>query len=164
MLQTLHSLDRLERGMVNLSIEVNLAYSRLGSGYQSHFEVSTSIWINDTTLLLINQHWRRFSMNAKTSHPRTEQALFLDYLYREPMLSDWLATSLGRTAFKKRLQRARKFELLKRIFGLKILYAAPDVSVSRVDAVKLHDLEKLASGSVEGVRVKRIILRVGESG
>lgn len=63
-------------------------------------------------------------------------------------------------SLKKRLQRGRKFALLVKIFGKDILYAIPDVSVTRLDGVKLEDLVKLETGSVETNRVTRILARM----
>jgi hypothetical protein len=44
---------------------------------------------------------------------------------------------------QKRLQRARKFLLLVDVFGPFVLNVIPEVSVSRLDMVKLDDLYKL---------------------
>ena len=51
-----------------------------------------------------------------------------------------MVSPTSRSTLKKRLQRGRKFELLVRIFGTGILSAVPEVSVSRVDQVRLEDL------------------------
>ena len=58
------------------------------------------------------------------------------------------------------LQRGRKFLLLVTIFGTNVLHAVPEVSVRRLDLVSLEELKKLATGSVETVRVKRILGRM----
>jgi hypothetical protein len=63
-------------------------------------------------------------------------------------------------SLKKRLQRGRKFVLLVKIFGKDILYVVPEVSVTRLDGVKLEDLVKLETGSVETNRVTRILARM----
>jgi hypothetical protein len=52
-------------------------------------------------------------------------------------------------SLKKRLQRGRKFVLLVKILGKDILYAVPEVSVTRLDGVKLEDLVKLETSAVE---------------
>jgi hypothetical protein len=44
---------------------------------------------------------------------------------------------------QKRLQRARKFLLLVEVFGPFVLNVVPEISVSRLDMVKLDDLYKL---------------------
>ena len=49
----------------------------------------------------------------------------------------------ARFALQKRLQRARKFLLLVDVFGPFVLNVVPEVSVSRLDMVKLDDLLKL---------------------
>jgi hypothetical protein len=51
------------------------------------------------------------------------------------------------------LQRKRKFLLLVNI----VLHAVPEVSVHRLDRVKLEGLKKLATGSVDTVKVKRTL-------
>jgi hypothetical protein len=63
-------------------------------------------------------------------------------------------------SLKKRLQRGRKFVLLVKIFGKDILFVVPEVSVTRLDGVKLEDLVKLETGSVETNRVTRILARI----
>jgi hypothetical protein len=55
---------------------------------------------------------------------------------------------------------AESFVLLVKIFGKDILYAVPEVSVTRLDGVKLEDLVKLETGSVETNRVTRILARI----
>jgi hypothetical protein len=54
----------------------------------------------------------------------------------------------------------RKFVLLVKIFGKDILYVVPEVSVTRLNGVKLEDLVKLETGSVETNRVTRILARM----
>lgn len=65
-----------------------------------------------------------------------------------------LATLWG---LKKRLQRGGKFVHLVKMFGQDIPYAVPKVSVTHLDGVKLEDLVKLETGSVETNRVTRIL-------
>jgi hypothetical protein len=48
----------------------------------------------------------------------------------------------------------RKFLLLLTIFGTNVLHAVPEVSVRRMDLVSLEEMKKLATGSVETVRIK----------
>jgi SNF2 family DNA or RNA helicase len=94
-------------------------------------------------------------------HPRTEQKVIFDMLCNEP---DFQVASKDLTtqwSVKKRLQRGRKFLLLVKLFGEKILHAGPEVSVTRLELVKLEDLTKLATGSAETSRVKRILARMG---
>jgi hypothetical protein len=56
-------------------------------------------------------------------------------------------------------QRGRKFLLLVTIFGTNVLHAVPEVSVRRLDLV-FEELKKLATGSVEAIRVKWILGRM----
>jgi hypothetical protein len=44
--------------------------------------------------------------------------------------------------------------------GENILHAVPEVSVTCLDSVKLEDLTKLVTGSVEANKVKRILARM----
>jgi hypothetical protein len=93
-------------------------------------------------------------------HPRTEQKVLFETLCNEP---DFQVASMDLTTLwnlKKRLQRSRKFLLLVRTFGENVLHAVPEVSVIRLDSVKLEDLTKLVTGSVEANKVKRILARM----
>jgi hypothetical protein len=59
----------------------------------------------------------------------------------------------ARFALQKRLQRARKFLSLVDVFGPFLLNVVPEISVSRLDMVKLDDLYKLdGNGLNEQVR------------
>ena len=46
-------------------------------------------------------------------------------------------------AVRKRLQRARNFWLLVQKYGTVVLNAAPQVSVSKVDLLRLEDLKEV---------------------
>ena len=48
-------------------------------------------------------------------------------------------------AVRKRLQRARKFWLLVQKYGTVVLNAAPQVSVSKVDLLRLEDLMEVSA-------------------
>jgi hypothetical protein len=61
---------------------------------------------------------------------------------------------------KTQLQRSRKFLLLVKTFGEDILHAVPEVSVTRLDPVKLEDLTKLATGSVEANKIEKLLARM----
>ena len=52
---------------------------------------------------------------------------------------------------QKRLQRARKFLSLVDVFGPFVLNVVPEISVSRLDTVKLDDLYKLDSNGLNEV-------------
>jgi hypothetical protein len=54
----------------------------------------------------------------------------------------------ARFALQKRLQRARKFLSLVDVFGPFVLNVVPEISVSRLDTVKLDDLYKLDSNGL----------------
>jgi hypothetical protein len=91
---------------------------------------------------------------------RSLQGATLAKLLLEPMLAEIAKDQKRVAAFKKRLQRARKFSLIKGIFGERVLEATPEICVTRMDRIKLDELQRLRSGSVEGVRIKRIIMKM----
>jgi hypothetical protein len=69
-----------------------------------------------------------------------------------------------RSALQKRLQRARKFLLLVDVFGMSVLDSVPEVSVSRVDVLRMEELRSLADGSclkaeVDSIRQKQDSLK-----
>ena len=86
--------------------------------------------------------------------------MLFELLCKEPCFQHTASDQSARSSLKKRLQRGRKFDLLVKVFGVNVLYAVPEVSVSRLDAVKLEDLVQLGSGSIEGVKVKRILQKM----
>ena len=70
--------------------------------------------------------------------------------------SDKTATS----RLKKQLQRGRKFLALCNALGTEVLGFVPEICVTRVDTVKLSELEKLKEGSMEKIRVREILSAV----
>jgi len=73
-----------------------------------------------------------------------------------PPVIQWLESPTARARLQKRLQRARKFVIIVDIFGEQVLQWVPEISVSRLDLVRLEDLQKIASGSIEQKRVQII--------
>jgi hypothetical protein len=74
-------------------------------------------------------------------------------LYEEPAFVASVASGPARFALQKRLQRAGKFLLLIEVLGPFVLNVVPEVSVSRLNLIKLDDLQKLViDGSNEQVR------------
>jgi hypothetical protein len=74
------------------------------------------------------------------------------------------SSNTRRSALQKRLQRARKFLLVVDAFGLSILDSVPEVSVSRVDVLRMEELRSLVDGScmkteVESIRRKQDSLK-----
>jgi hypothetical protein len=63
---------------------------------------------------------------------------------------------MRRSALQKRLQRARKFLLLVDAFGMSVLDSVPEVSVSRVDVLRMEELRSLADGSCMQAEVNSI--------
>jgi hypothetical protein len=50
--------------------------------------------------------------------------------------------------------------LLVKALGNDILYAVPEVSVTRLDAIRLEELALLCAGSIEEAKVKMILSRM----
>jgi hypothetical protein len=93
-------------------------------------------------------------------HSRTEQSRFFDLLCEEPCFQAIVHQVNARSCLKKRLQRARKYHHLVKIFGMAVLHAAPVVCVSRMDGVKMEDLRDMCTNSMDDVRVKRITINL----
>jgi len=86
-------------------------------------------------------------------HSRSQQQRSFALLCEKPAFAASALPGPARFALQKRLQRARKFLLLVEIFGPFVLNVVPEVSVSRLDLIKLNDLQKLVGdGSNEQVR------------
>jgi hypothetical protein len=150
-------LQTLDERSMTLSVSTNFAYWRLGVAYQAFADVS--LYTRHYPDRLMKPLQRRRSNFGPALHPRTEQRIIFDLLWDDPDFR--LASDLTtQWALKKRLQRGRKFLLLVTIFGTNVLHAVPEVSVRRLDLVSLEELKKLATGSVETVRVKRILGRM----
>lgn len=67
-----------------------------------------------------------------------------------------VSSPTAQSRLRKRLQRARKFVLLVDIFGEVILSIVPEICVSRLDRLRLEDLQRLATGSVEQKAIAEI--------
>lgn len=78
---------------------------------------------------------------------RTQAHSVLSSLMKESSVIDQLRAQDGtvaltrKRAFVQQLQRARKYVLLTKIFPESILLAVPYVCVSRLDKMKMHDLD-----------------------
>jgi hypothetical protein len=53
-----------------------------------------------------------------------------------------------------------KVRVLVKALGNDILYAVPEVSVTRLDAIRLEELALLCAGSIEEAKVKMILSRM----
>ena len=73
-----------------------------------------------------------------------------------PSVAEWMKSSATRARLQKRLQRARKFVILVDVFGEQALQWVPEISVSRLDLLRLEDLQKMATGSIEQKRIQVI--------
>lgn len=87
----------------------------------------------------------------------------IDLLCKEPGFQTPSRNMKTMWSLKKRLQRGRKYVLLVSMFGEKILQAAPEVSVTRLDVLKLEDLSRLASERSGSLVVQNIISKLGQS-
>ena len=83
-----------------------------------------------------------------------------ELLCEEACFVDACSSETERMRLKKRLSRGRKFELLVQVFGQSILDFVPEISVSRMDGIRLEDLAKLQAGSIEAKRVQRIMAKI----
>ena len=92
-----------------------------------------------------------------------EQAASLEHLNAEPAFRIEMASPTAGSTLKKRLQRGRKFALLVRIFGSGILSAVPEVSVFRVDQVRVEDLLAFSKGTTGAAKIKRILQKMDTS-
>jgi hypothetical protein len=98
------------------------------------------------------------------NHRSEQQRLFAMLCKQIDSVSDHDQSSgslnTGRSALQKRLQRARKFLLLVDTFSVSVLNSVPEVSVSRLDVLRMEELRSLADGScmkteVESIRQKQ---------
>lgn len=84
---------------------------------------------------------------------RGQQQRSFALLCEKPAFAASALPGPARFALQKRLQRARKFLLLVGIFGPFVLNVVPEVSVSRLELIKLDDLHKLVGdGPKEHIR------------
>ena len=74
---------------------------------------------------------------------RVQQQRLFTLLCERPAFIASASPGPARFALQKRLQRARKFLSLVDVFGPFVLNVVPEISVSRLDMVKLDDLHKL---------------------
>ncbi|KAJ9091664.1 hypothetical protein QFC21_007139 [Naganishia friedmannii] len=137
-------LDMLDAGMASLSVKTNWAYWQLGKAYEAFCKFN----IANTK----DRDW---------NHRSEQQRLFALLCKQiESVLDHGSGSSdTRRSALQKRLQRARKFLLLVDTFGMSVLNSVPEVSVSRVDVLRMEELRSLADGlcmekEVESIRHK----------
>src|SRR3954451_9315758 len=81
---------------------------------------------------------QRKSAASTGVHPRTSQKLIFEQLCNEPCFVRAQMDIKAKASLKKRLQRGRKFLLLAKALGIDVLYAVPEVSVTRLDAIRLE--------------------------
>jgi len=81
-------------------------------------------------------------------------------LCASPPVIEWMKSTRTRARLQKRLQRARKFVILVDVFGEQALQWAPEISVSRLDLLRLEDLQKMATGSIEQKKIQAIKNRI----
>ncbi len=82
-------------------------------------------------------------------------------LFRDLAFEPFVKDKRERIRLEKRLQQGRKFCVLADVFGTSILHAVPEVSVTRLDVVSLKALMRLQTGSMEQIKVKAILSRMG---
>jgi hypothetical protein len=155
-------LDALDRGARSLSIKTNWTYWHLGKAYEA-FCIVSAAWrlefasyggsnanfsANDCSPL-VQAHQVEQDVDWQS---RVQQQRLFTLLCERPAFVASAVHGPARFALQKRLQRARKFLLLVDVFGPFVLNVVPEVSVSRLDMIKLDDLLKLdGNGSNEQV-------------
>ena len=88
---------------------------------------------------------------------RTEQRVMLGLIFNGPEFQQTSSDLKSQWSLKNRLQQARKFVLLVQVFGSNILHIVPEVSVTRLDSLRLSDLQKLANQAEGSPRVQEIL-------
>lgn len=115
-------------------------------------------WVSFHTEILVMHSLPKASHVAPggSQHPRTLEKDAFARLCAAPSVTDCMTSNSARARLQKRLQRARKFVLLVDVFGEQVLHGVPEISVSRLDVVRLSDLQKIVTGSIAQKRVQAI--------
>jgi len=153
----INEISRLDHLLVQadkISIAINCCYWSIGVSYRNFCKVrcvmrGLSWWFH--SLLKASN-----ATLAGSQHPRTTEKDNFARLCATPPVVEWLKSTRTRARLQKRLQRARKFVILVDVFGEQALQWVPEISVSRLDIVRLEDLQKIATGSIEQKRVQAI--------
>lgn len=154
-----HELDRLDQRGLTLSLAVNKCYFAIGCAYNEFAGVSSGPEISDQIKLIFYQSVS--GLSDIVVDKRAHHGYVLDMLCSTTSIQALDQDRGFRTRLQKRLQRARKFALLVTVFGESVLLFVPDVSVTRVDLIKMGDLQKFAGGSFEQERIKEIKDKIG---
>ena len=147
-------LDHLLVQADKISIAINCCYWSIGVSYRNFCKVrcvtrGVSWWFHG--LLKASS-----ATLGGSQHPRTMEKDNFARLCATPPVVEWMKSTKTRARLQKRLQRARKFVILVDVFGEQALQWVPEISVSRLDIVRLEDLQKIATGSIEQKRVQAI--------
>ncbi len=102
--------------------------------------------------------------SSSSTHPRTSQKLVFERLCNEQCFLSAAWDTKAKSTLKKRLQRGRKFLLLTDALGTDILSAVPEVSVTRLDPIRLEELALLCLGSIEEAKIKVILAKMSAMG
>ena len=147
-------LDHLLIQADNVSAAINSCYWSIGVSYREFCKVSS--YSHGGFPVLDSSCKASHAASGEIQHPRTmEKDAFARFCATPPVIK-WMEQPTARARLQKRLQRARKFVILVDIFGEQVLEWVPEISVSRLDLVRLEDLQKIASGSIEQKRVQII--------
>ena len=146
-------LDHLLNQADNVSLAINSCYWSIGVSYREFCKVRSPSPVFPGP----RSSWKTsLPEHGDRQHPRTmEKDAFARLCATTPVIK-WMKLPTARARLQKRLQRARKFVILVDIFGEQVLQWVPEISVSRLDLVRLEDLQKIASGSIEQKRVQII--------
>jgi hypothetical protein len=153
----INEVSRLDHLLVQadkISIAINCCYWSIGVSYRNFCKVRCVMrgvpWWFHGLLKASN------ATLAGSQHPRTTEKDNFAILCATPPVVEWMKSTRTRARLQKRLQRARKFVILVDVFGEQALQWVPEISVSRLDIVRLEDLQKIATGSIEQKRVQAI--------
>ncbi|KAJ9099793.1 hypothetical protein QFC21_003791 [Naganishia friedmannii] len=129
-------LDSLDEKSAVTYAQVNRIYFRLGRAYKLFCEGSESISSSEQQY--------RFTTLCK------------DVIIHCDERAGTEMSKADQSALQKRLSRARKFLVLVDVFGISVLDSVPEVSVTRVDALRVNDLHAMAEGSCMKALVESI--------
>lgn len=122
-----YAIEMLHNDGVSANVRLNFAYAQLGETYHSYAKSLPG----------------KAARSEKTQAEQTFKALC-----REATMSSYFSSDAAREAWRKRLERGRKFASITQWLGKKVLYIYPEVCVTRVDKLSLKQIASM-SGSHE---------------
>ncbi|KAK9893218.1 hypothetical protein P389DRAFT_24643 [Cystobasidium minutum MCA 4210] len=114
-----YAIEMLHSDGVSANVRLSLAYAQLGETYITYAKSLPG----------------KPARSEKTQAEQTFKALC-----REATLSRYFSTDTAREAWRKRLERGRKFASIVQWLGKGALYTYPEVCVTRVDKLSLKQI------------------------